>query len=559
MSGAWGIGKTHAWQQLLTESHLAGTFPVESYAYVSLFGVNSLVGLQQAILANTVQKADIGQDASLDTLGRFLKSPVEASLHGWKAVKASPLGALRNLFRRGTLLTSNFGIVSRFVGDTSAMLFLSVRNRVICFDDLERRGKGLSVHDVLGLASMLKEQRGCKIVFLLNDQAMKEDEQTEFRMHLEKVVDTFFRFMPAPQESADIAFPAPSPVMVKVSENCVKLRLTNIRILDRIRRFVDDIAPVLDQLDPSILNQAVSTVVLLCWVTFDPSKAPTVKHLSERNLFAVYNRTDRFQMSTQAVEWEALLQSYDFGHLDDLDRSLLQGIQDGAFDKPKVVKIASDMNSAAIRRAKEIAFRDAWGIFHASFDDDQEAVLDMIERSYYQNYMHVAPTSLSYTVEVFKSLGRSAAAADILKHYVDHHEGPAVFDIASNHFSSEIRDPDVIAAFHAKHLASALIVDPRDALKDLAERNRYDPDCLRAIMNLSPEDFRTLFKELRGTERDQVIEWCMSTGSIGGDTQMNASLRSIYDKANQALTHIGKESKINCIRAIRFLKREVDA
>ena len=255
-----------------------------------------------------------------------------AGQHGWRAARADPGGAIRDLFRRSSLVASNLGIVNRFIGDASAALFLSVRNRVIYFDDLERRGKGLSVHDVLGLASMLKEQRGCKVVLLLNDEAMTDEEQKEFRTHLEKVVDTFFRFVPAAEEAARIAFPAPSPVLAKASENCVKLSLTNIRILDRIRRFVEDIAPVLDQLDPSILNQAISTVVLLCWVIFDPSKAPTVKYLTERNILAVYDRGHRSQMSADEVRWEALLQSYDFGRIDDLDRSMLQGIQDGAFE-----------------------------------------------------------------------------------------------------------------------------------------------------------------------------------------------------------------------------------
>jgi hypothetical protein len=47
--------------------------------------------------------------------------------------------------------------------------FLSVKNYLICFDDLERKGKHLRLVDVLGLASMLKERRNCKVVLILNE------------------------------------------------------------------------------------------------------------------------------------------------------------------------------------------------------------------------------------------------------------------------------------------------------------------------------------------------------------------------------------------------------
>ena len=60
------------------------------------------------------------------------------------------------------------------------LAFLSVRRQLVCLDDLERAGSGLSTRDVLGLTSSLKEDRRCKIVLLLNDEQLEKSSRIEF-------------------------------------------------------------------------------------------------------------------------------------------------------------------------------------------------------------------------------------------------------------------------------------------------------------------------------------------------------------------------------------------
>ena len=51
LKGAWGVGKTYAWSQLVKE--LKDGIKVRDYCYVSLFGISSLRELRLAIFANT--------------------------------------------------------------------------------------------------------------------------------------------------------------------------------------------------------------------------------------------------------------------------------------------------------------------------------------------------------------------------------------------------------------------------------------------------------------------------------------------------------------------------
>ena len=539
---------------MLKEIDQAGTFPLRSYAYVSLFGLNSLSSLRQAVFSNTVGKGDISSDPTLDTLGRFLDAPSQAGSLLFKKIVDDKAGTVWGIGRKIAHIGSNVGVINRFLGDATSALFLMVRDRVICFDDLERRGKGLDLQDILGLASMLKEQRRCKVVLLLNDQALGDDEEL-FRRNLEKVVDIFFRFVPVAAESAEIAFPDATPTMAKAAAFCLKLDLTNIRILERIKRFIEDITPGMKQLDPSILDQAIGTIVLLCWVVYDPASAPSVAYLKGRDILAYHDEGRRESMSAEELKWEEVLQTYEFGSLDELDQALLHGIQNGIFDAAQIAGITYDLNLSAIGRQKQLAFRDAWRPLHDTFDDNQDAVLDGLYRSFFENFEHISPTNLNGTVELFKELGRGKEAAEMLDHYVHNRTDPGIFDIRGNIFGGEIRDPDVVEAFNARHSFLTTRLKPRDALKDLAERKVFSPDGIAAVSTLSSADLCALFRRLRGAERDRIIEWCVRAGRVTGlDPETIQSLRVIGVAARQALEEIAAESPINRRRVSRFLE-----
>jgi hypothetical protein len=77
--------------------------------------------------------------------------------------------------------------LSGYVALSRQALFLTVRQQIVCIDDLERSGRDLGIKDVLGLMSFLKEQRACKVVLLLNNDALAGESASDFRTQLEKV------------------------------------------------------------------------------------------------------------------------------------------------------------------------------------------------------------------------------------------------------------------------------------------------------------------------------------------------------------------------------------
>jgi len=106
--------------------------------------------------------------------------------------------------------------------------FMTIRDQIICIDDLERRGQDLNVTDVLGLISYLREQRNCKVVLVLNDEMLEQDAKRILEKNLEKVVDLSLAYEPSPSDSLKISVSGSDDISRLVAERCATLGITNI-------------------------------------------------------------------------------------------------------------------------------------------------------------------------------------------------------------------------------------------------------------------------------------------------------------------------------------------
>jgi Cdc6-like AAA superfamily ATPase len=156
LRGKWGVGKTYSWNEFLKQAQRQKRVALKSYSYVALFGLESLDQLKYAIFENSVGTDSVGVEPSLDTLRTNTASV------------ASRLG------RKSWSVLQHLPKVKDFAAAVQSLSFLSVRNTIICIDDLERKGGHLPTKDVLGLISQLKDQRKCKVALILNADELEE-------------------------------------------------------------------------------------------------------------------------------------------------------------------------------------------------------------------------------------------------------------------------------------------------------------------------------------------------------------------------------------------------
>jgi hypothetical protein len=303
ITGKWGVGKTYTWQTELDKARAAQSVGLKRYSYVSLFGINSLEGLKLSLFENL----------------EFLDAPPASRLQ--QAVQTAK--SLVPLAKTGSDLASGLPYIGGALAKVGPLYFSAVRNQIICIDDLERRGSGLSVKDVFGLISFLREQRGCKIVLLLNADALEGEGKAEFETYFEKVVDARLVFVPTAAEAIAIALRKDDTTSNLLRQNCETLSISNIRVIKKIERLARQIEPLLKEFAPEITASALKSLTLFGWSKFQPDEAPSIEYYRISSLERHFTREDkksqrphrnasgiRYLQSMNSLTWMILTRNY---------------------------------------------------------------------------------------------------------------------------------------------------------------------------------------------------------------------------------------------------------
>jgi hypothetical protein len=526
VTGDWGVGKTFNWQTKLDQLRTAKQVGLGRYSYVSLFGINSLEAFKQSLFENL----------------KFILPAGEAAFDRM-------LNGGNQLFRQGKKLVGALSAVP-MVGDaltkvSSPFLFSSIRNQIVCVDDLERRGKDLSVKDVFGLISFLREQRGCKIVLLLNRAKFEPGsaEAKEFDDYFEKVIDAQVVFVPSESEAAAIAFRGTDPVSQLMAEYTVKLGVKNIRVLKKIERLILIVLTALKDPRPELVRQVVHTLVIFGWSKFDSgAKPPSMQFLKEGGIL----RTARDEPSTPEQErWDAIRVGYDFGYLDDFDRALFQFVEEGVLDEEKLVAEANKQTKLLERRDQAGSYEQGWRLLHDSFDDNADAVRAAILGGFERNIDVLAVRNLGEVAEFFSGLGDSASETRAIDFAEQH--APVPFWLQEDPWNRVIPNARINAIADQKRAAAKPTFDFERDLVEAAKT--YDAEKLAWLAQQPPEAFLQLFESKTAEDLRRVILSALDYRKIA-----NASddMRAVVASAESALRTIGQRSALNAFRVKKY-------
>jgi hypothetical protein len=531
ISGHWGVGKTFAWKRHVHDAQKESRIGLKRYSYVSLFGVNSLDDLKYSIFENTVAASDIGIEPSLETF------------------QSNTSAAATRLGKKSLWFIQQLPFVKNYVGGLGPVWFLTVKDTIICLDDFERRGTGLSTREILGLVSNLKEQKGCKLALILNDDALGADRE-EFRRYYEKVVDVSLKYAPSPAECADIALSHNCKASSLLASDCVALGISNIRLIKRIERSANDIATILAGFNEHILTEAVHSLALLGWSVYEPDRAPSVDFLRKQSIAGVLDKKEE-SVSDQESNWSSLLRAYAFNQFDHFEEVLLEGITNGFFDPCEVKSCAASIEDQDKASQLNGAFWESWERFHDSFDNNQDEVLDDMYTSFLNGAQHISPMNMNSTVILFKALGRQMQAADMIRVYVARRSSEReLFKPGAYPFFGETPDPDVTKAFEGQF--AKYYEDKTDASKTLqrmATTNGWSPEDMVQLSSLPVDEYYRLFKTLKGDELRKAINTCLQFDRISNATP---EMKEISMRAREALQQIGSESPMNARRVKSF-------
>lgn len=490
IKGKWGIGKTFGWRTFLRKARKDGTLKLDRYAYVSLFGLNSLDDLRYALFERTVAGDKIGEDPDPSTFGALVNDR-----NVGRKLKPILDGAAAFFNRKG------------IVDLLAKAAVLTVRNQLICLDDLERAGNGLGTREVLGLASLLKEERHCKVVLLLNDEEHKD--KGEFTLQLEKVADVTLNFVPTPAEAAAIALTSDQWLIDLLKPRIEELGITNIRVIRKVERLAQRLVALLQGYDAVLVSEAVATLVLASWSVQQPSLAPPIEFLRDYNELAVSAHFGEEPVDPDTERFQAMIAKYPFKWANDLDRAIMDGAEAGYFLESNV-KDAADRIAIELKgNGRNSDYSRTWQeLFHGSLATDDDEFLDALHQNAIKDAGITNAVNINSAIYMLRDNGRPEQAAEVVEAFMKAHadERPEFFDL-SDHFSRSDSIEDALRdAFEAARTGYVDPREPLDVLREIGARQGWDQRDVMLMSKQGADDFERMFEALKGDEVRQSIE-----------------------------------------------------
>lgn len=528
IKGKWGVGKTYCWNKFLKEAKDSDRIKLEKYAYVSMFGINSLDAFKYAIFENVIDCNLIGVDANAETFQDNV-----GSLSKKLGKKLLPYAEAISRIGTKTSLTSTIESVA----------FLFLNNTIICFDDLERAG--INLKDALGLISLLKEQKKCKVVLLLNDG---EEGLNDYEKHREKVIDIELEFSPSAAESVQIALDGTELTEYAadlLKESSIKLNINNIRLLKKIERLVMQILPSLDGYEQELTHQAVTSLVLFSWCYYchisDGTPALDFVSTFERSFFGLEIEEDG---NEEHKKWSRFIRDYGYLHSDEFDVLLAKYIKTGYFINNEINEVVEKKNKELLATKSTGSFSEAWNLYHNSFDDNKEEVVSTLYESFKRNVNFISPGNLNGTVTLFREVGENDKADEIIDLYIEARKTEIdLFRPEELSFFGDKKDDLLIEKFTNHYNSSLVTENAYQVLERISGSNGWKRDDEKILANTSADEYYNIFKSLKDRRsRSAFITTCLKFGQYGN---ANEEMVEISKRATEALKRIAEESLVN--------------
>jgi len=531
--GKWGVGKTFTWNKWLTEE-FQNKLGLEKYAYASLFGLNSLadvkLSISQAVKLNSFIRDEFDKNSIWSTKQDGLK---------WLMNKASRIVP-----------------VVPYAQDLNKLIeaasFNFCRNTLICIDDFERKSDNITTKDILGLVTKLRDEMGCQIILIMNDE--KVDGDDDLQSYHEKSVDITLRYAPTPAEAIDIAFAKGKSSLELAAKHTKALNIRNIRLLKKIERLVIQAEEELKGFEVELLNQAIVTLVLLvaCKYSDDPENIPSYDFISrgysERSEILATHKAP----SDEEERWSKVLSAYGFGHLDELDHILKSFVDDGYLNRPLLKHHAEKLDRQVKTNKLDKAVSSAWKLYHESLDNNEVEVVEALTTSFKKAAKNITPFNANGLVNLLRDLGHDDKAEEIIAHYVGNIDDPDVFAPEKYASFGDISDRNLKQAFEEKH--EKLSIDPNfnaaAELFKISKHNSWGPKQLNHLSKMNSEEYVKMFKENANDTLSSIIKAAQLLGNVIDIDDPKFQL--INDAVSTALQTIAEESPINERRMIQY-------
>jgi KAP family P-loop domain len=486
LSGKWGTGKTHLWNEVKDNS---GDDKVKNALYVSLFGLSSIDQVKRRLIESAIPGVE-SHGGMFDGLKSLFKFGIKVGSEHYKALAA--------------------------INDLNVLLMAPVvlRSGVIVIDDIERKHEKLGIDEVLGFIDEYSKQYESRFVLVLNDDQLKSNVGTWNEMR-EKVIDQELQLDTTPEEAFDIAAKLIQPKhngSALIKKAVVRCEISNIRIIKKIIRVINNLLEGHGNLTGEILARLIPSTVLLSAIYYKGlNDGPDFDFVLKNGaLDSISKPQDNDENATEEKRkqdrWRSLLFDLGVYSADDLEPLIVKYLKSGMFEVEAVSSIISgyinDDNILKIQNQSRQLFQDIWWSNKLDPELLTEAKLFVANAHYIDAYNITALHNLLN--EYF--VGTDGVADELINHWIEKCKNQP------HRFQNFDDDPfgrplhplikQMITERKAKAISATTFAD---ALEIFVYKSSWSNEELARIKSATTQDFESILTSSEGKLKSLTV------------------------------------------------------
>ncbi|MGF0335117.1 P-loop NTPase fold protein [Ectopseudomonas toyotomiensis] len=548
IKGDWGVGKTYFWDNYISKRIKSRDLCQIAYSYISLFGSSSLDDVRKRVFHNA--KA-IGSDEKVGETfeDEFNKSSSLFNKIPWVKEGMSKAQSKAPLINWLSKNSQSLPVVSKFSGMISSLEYSLVKNYIVCIDDLERKGKGLAVKEVMGLVDELAQRKDCKVVLIFNESSFdSEEDRKQFESYREKVVDVEVNHNPTSKENLACIF-SNEYIRYSTLETVVNnLNIRNIRVIKKIKWALEYLNEFVNGRDDRIIDELIIHTTLLCCFYYIRDNDLTYGMLKDQlssNSWLSYLVDKEKEVSIGEKKYRTLVSSMNLSS-SVFDEHIAFFLENGYVDDEALKATVAELEEKVRVDSVSSRIRRAWDIYSESFSDNLNDFKNALTEIINEDMSRLSLSDFSSAVDILEEFGEDIT--DFVSSYVQCH-------------ADSLSNIDPRHSWDLGRFKCQLLKDKIEYLHNNSKSHNLDDVSLKIAVNRgwNPEDIEFL----NSLTKDDYVKWMkenpenLVTKVRGGlltfrDLQSSGSDQDKYTNISHnvisALKEIASENELNKYR-----------
>jgi hypothetical protein len=486
IKGDWGAGKTYFVTHYLQDRPAIASKLV---SFVSLFGLSDIEEIRRRVFPSAISA----------------KKLKEGKKAGWLQ---RSLGLARKLPK-----------ISDFETALQALEDYYTRDLLIVFDDVERKADSLSLKNFLGLVNFLSEHANCKVIIILNEDQLADDDKKELGIFREKLIDREVLFAPSYLDNAKLFFHDPK-LFDRALDVFTRAECRNLRVINKCHLAVKEFERELSALDAWRQQAILEQVIVLACLFYQFGGRVDFSKLQSFYFQSLFTKGEEKETEDAQILKKIGYISKDF------DEVIISYLQTGLFD-PKALTPVVETQAAKgqrddLEREEQEIYKLLWANFRGTGEEFCEKMSRFLDHNQERlNWDEILQASKALQATGFKGDIHKWADAFILRN------APNFSFEQCNNFSLAAHSVESKKAIRDRLKSLLKQRSPKDIIYAMFKNSGWNPEDTAVLNEYSVDEY---VKWLREEDDENLLHMLQNFVQTFNPKQSTPEWKSIGEK-----------------------------